>query len=200
MSIGAGNASLLLPIGLSLVAFASFSWALRGHFQTGHLPNAMRLLSGASLLAYIAYLAGLIWGNRQSLGSTTLGLIGLVLSLALFWWTVTTTRQHRLRLAYADADPDIIYSHGPYARVRHPFYLSYIIFWISAALIAGPWQWVPTAILVLWYVRIALTEEKRFRSSTLSGEYDAYRRRTGMLLPRLVATQILTCRRSSARQ
>src|ERR1700749_5092196 len=51
-----------------------------------------------------------------------------VIALVVLW---------RLR---TDADPDTINTEGPYAYVRHPFYLSYIGFWISTGLIAGMWQ------------------------------------------------------------
>lgn len=144
----------------------------------------MRILSIFSLVSYLNYIGLLIWYKHEKPLWTTVGLAGFALSLVLFWWTVITTRRHRLNLAYTDADPDIVYITGPYAQVRHPFYLSYIIFWISSALVAGRWQWMPAVILTSWYIRIARAEEKRFRSSVLSTHYDSYRAQTGMLLPR----------------
>lgn len=186
MNLQITGTSLFLPIFVSLVAFCSFAWALRGHFVTvGRIPQGMRLLSAASLLSYLAYLGLLFRQGHGSAAGTMPGLTGFAASLMLFWWTVAETRRHRLRLAYSDAGPDRIHAGGPYAFVRHPFYLSYIIFWISTALIAGSWQWVMAVILTLWYVRIARGEERRFGSSGLSLAYDGYRQRTGMLLPRL---------------
>jgi protein-S-isoprenylcysteine O-methyltransferase Ste14 len=186
MNIGIAGGSLWLPISLSLVAFGSFSWALRGHFKvSGRMPTGMRLLSLFSLLSYISYVGLVFWRGYEVQISTIVGLAGITASIILFWWAVITTRQHRPSLAYTDADPDIIYVNGPYGHIRHPFYLSYIIFWVGAALVAGMWQWAPALILALWYIRIAQEEEKRFRSSTLSTGYESYRVRTGMLLPRL---------------
>jgi protein-S-isoprenylcysteine O-methyltransferase Ste14 len=174
-----------LLVSLALVIFGSFSWALRGHFETrGSIPNRMRLLSIFSLLSCLNYIGLLVWCNYDKPLWITVGLAGFALSLVLFWWTVITTRRHRLKLAYTDADPDIVYTTGPYAQVRHPFYLSYIIFWISSALVAGRWQWMPAVILTSWYICIARAEEKRFRSSVLSTDYDSYRAQTGMLIPR----------------
>jgi protein-S-isoprenylcysteine O-methyltransferase Ste14 len=174
-----------LPITFALVVFGSFSWALRGHFEThGYIPNRMRLLSIFSLLSCVNYIGLLVWCNYDKQLWTTVGLAGFALSLVLFWWTVIATRGRRPSLAYTDSDPDIVYTTGPYAQVRHPFYLSYIIFWISSALVAGRWQWMPAVILTSWYIRIARAEEKRFRSSVLSTHYDSYRAQTGMLLPR----------------
>jgi protein-S-isoprenylcysteine O-methyltransferase Ste14 len=183
MSIGS---DVWLPIALSLVAFGSFSWALYGHFETSiRIPYGMRLLSFFSFFSYITYVGLLVWRGCDSPVWTILGLVGFAVSITLFWWTVITTRPHRLALAYTDADPDIIYVEGPYAKVRHPFYLSYIVFWLASALVAGQWQWAPALILIFWYVQVAKGEERRFRSSALSTAYDAYRGRTGMFLPRL---------------
>jgi protein-S-isoprenylcysteine O-methyltransferase Ste14 len=186
MNVEITGTDLLLPVSVSLVAICSFAWALRGHFVTvGRIPQGMRLLSAISLLAYIMYVGLLFRRGYEATTVTIPGLIGFTVSIVLFWWTVAETRSHRLRLAYSDADPDRINTGGPYAVVRHPFYLSYIVFWISTALVAGSWQWVIALILTLWYVRIARGEERRFRSSGLSPAYDQYRQRTGMLLPRL---------------
>jgi len=145
----------------------------------------MRLLSLVSLLAYMSYLGLLFWQGCDAAAWTTLGLVCFALSIALFWWTVITTKRDRLRVAYTDADPSTIHVGGPYAHVRHPFYLSYIIFWVGTALVAGSWQGVPALILILWYIHIAQDEERRFRSSLLSTGYATYRARIGMLLPRL---------------
>jgi protein-S-isoprenylcysteine O-methyltransferase Ste14 len=185
MNLTVTGSNLLLSVFLSLVALCSFAWALRGHFETvGRIPKGMRRLSVASLISYAMYLGLLFPGHHQSTARVALGLIGLTASIILFWWTVARTRSHRLRLAYTDADPDTLYSDGPYALVRHPFYLSYVIFWVSTAVIAGTWQWVAALIFSLWYGHIARSEERRFASSRLSLAYTLYQQRTGMLLPR----------------
>jgi protein-S-isoprenylcysteine O-methyltransferase Ste14 len=186
MSLATAGSNLWLSVAFSLVAFGSFSWALRGHFETdGRIPNGMRILSTVSLIAYVIYLGLISCRGCQSLVWTTLGLIGFAVATVLFWWTVMTTKRPRLRIAYTEADPEIIYTDGPYAYIRHPFYMSYVIFWISTALVAGRWQWASAVAMGFWYLRLALSEERRFRVSALSASYDIYRRRTGMLVPRL---------------
>ncbi len=121
--------------------------------------------------------------DREPTAWTAAGLAVLGASMLLFWWTVRTTRRHRLPVAYAEADPHAICTSGPYAYVRHPFYLSYIVFWFATAAIAGGWQWLAAGFLAVWYAGIAREEERRLRSSALAGGYAAYQRRTGMLLP-----------------
>jgi diguanylate cyclase (GGDEF)-like protein len=184
MMIGIAASHTWVPAGLSLAAFGSFGWALRGHFATrGRMPNGMRLLSLASLIAYINFGCLLMWRGQEPTAWTEAGLVVLAASLLLFWWTVQTTRWHRFLVAHTEADPETLCSSGPYAYVRHPFYLSYIVFWFGTAAVAGGWQWVPAVILAGWYAGIARQEERRFRSSALSAGYAAYQRRTGMLLP-----------------
>ena len=184
MITAAEVSSAWLPAVLSLAAFGSFGWALRGHFVVrGRMPHGMRLLSLASLIAYLNFGCLLMWDSREPTLWTTAGLTVLAASIVLFWWTVQTTRRHRFQVAYTEADPHMICTLGPYAYVRHPFYLSYIVFWFATAAIVGGWQWIAAAAMVVWYAGIARQEERRFRTSALSAVYAAYQRRTGMLLP-----------------
>jgi protein-S-isoprenylcysteine O-methyltransferase Ste14 len=186
MTLATATRDMWLPIVLSLVAFGSFSWALRGHFETaGRIPNGMRVLSLVSLIAYLTYVGLIWWGSRRSAVRTALGLIGFVVATVLFWWTVRTTKRPRARMAYTDLDPDIIYTVGPYAYIRHPFYMSYIIFWISTAVLAGKGQVPWVLVLSMWYIYLARNEERRFGLSALAAAYRCYQERTGMLLPRL---------------
>jgi protein-S-isoprenylcysteine O-methyltransferase Ste14 len=186
MIMALGTGAMWLSLALSLAAFASFAWALRGHFESdGRIPDGMRLLSFGSLISYGSFIVLLLWRGCQPAIWTDLGLVGFVASILLFWWTVMTTRWHPPHMAFTNADPDVIYTGGPYAHVRHPFYLSYIIFWIATALFAGLLQWVPALILSLCYIRIAQIEERRFGSSLLSTGYKIYRGHTGMLVPGL---------------
>jgi protein-S-isoprenylcysteine O-methyltransferase Ste14 len=79
----------------------------------------------------------------------------------------------------------MIYTDGPYARVRHPFYLAYCLGWLGTAVAAGPIQWIPAILLIAWYYRTAREEERHFAASGLSAEYARYRERTGLILPRV---------------
>lgn len=72
-------------------------------------------------------------------------------------------------------------THGPYAIVRHPGYLSNLLIYISYSLLVSASLIVPAFVTALflwiWGERIALEEE--LISQTLqNGEYEAYRKRT----------------------
>ena len=90
-----------------------------------------------------------------------------------------------MQLAHSAGSPECLHVDGPYAVVRHPFYSSYLLFWIGTAIIAGPVQWILVSILLLWYVVLARHEERRFEATALIAAYRQYSRRTGMLVPKL---------------
>ena len=91
-----------------------------------------------------------------------------------------------LRLAFDAENPDTLVMEGPYKYLRHPFYTSYLIFWVGWAIaIWSPWTLLPLAVLVSIYVVAAKGEEQKFSNSPLAAQYEAYRKRAGMFWPRL---------------
>ena len=176
-----------LLIGASGTCLVSFTWALRGHFQhPGRMPRAMQALSGCSLLAYCLQVWILATRRPLPAGSAVAGGLFL-LSFALFWWSVATTRslvaERRLGIAHGASQPRFVEAGGPYRLVRHPFYLSYMMFWLGTACAAGGAQWLAAIALMAWYMQIARREERDFAGSPIAGLYASYRQRTGMLLP-----------------
>lgn len=177
--------TLLLSLALSIAAFGSFSWALGGHFRTsGRPPTGMILLSAASLLSFATYIVLLCSRHPATTLLATQSLL-VAISLAVFWWAISATRASRFSVAHSLVVPNFLFQGGPYRYVRHPFYLSYIIFWVATAVAAGSWQWSWVTILSVWYVSVARQEESAFASSPHSFAYADYRARTGMILPRL---------------
>ena len=75
---------------------------------------------------------------------------------------------------------------GPYRFVRHPFYVSYIVFWAGWSL--AIWSVIvlfPFAILIVIYVFAARMEERLFAGTQMADQYAAYRQRTGFFWPKL---------------
>lgn len=108
-----------------------------------------------------------------------------VLSIALLAMTVGA---HRVPLALWHQDNDApaqLVTWGPYARVRHPFYTSFILA-LAAAVIALPHA---LTLACLAYTVIALTvtarrEERRLAGSDLGADYRDYIAATGRFFPR----------------
>jgi protein-S-isoprenylcysteine O-methyltransferase Ste14 len=124
-----------------------------------------------------------LYGDDRGLTAITL----FTVSLAVFWWSVSATRSSkRLTLAFTPDKPAFLIDSGPYSRVRHPFYTSYLLFWAGAALVGADASSYAIAIVIsLCFVAAARMEESKFMRSALAADYAVYRRQTGMFLPRL---------------
>lgn len=175
--------SILLLLILSVLNFLSFSWGVRGHFQMGNgMPLPMKILSACSIVFYGIFLVCL---RSVHSGPWVLGMVIFlfIAALALFWWTIATTRRNRPDVAHHEAPPHQIYRNGPYRIVRHPFYLAYILFWIGTALSVGALQWFGALLFTVWYGVLAYQEERRFIESDLGDIYADYQKKSWMLFP-----------------
>jgi protein-S-isoprenylcysteine O-methyltransferase Ste14 len=169
---------------MGFVCFAAFSWGVKGHFRsTGKMPPGMRLISALSLAGFFGFVAQLASCRLDEGAVASLGLFAA--SLGLFVWTVESTRATPPTLAFDNDKPSFLLRHGPYRYVRHPFYLSYMLFWTGTA-VAFPdlLSWLMPVVMVAVYAHAAGREERKFQGSELSGAYAAYRRQAGMFLPR----------------
>lgn len=176
------SSSLLVLTGL--VCFVAFSWGLRGHFRsTGPMAPGMKLTSALSLIGFIWFVVR-VFRQGESL-AWPLAMVCFIASFWVFAWAVRTTRRARPALAFDDVKPDSLFREGPYRHVRHPFYLSYLIFWVGTAVsTAGLLPWAVPFIMLAAYRRAALQEERNFETSPLAEPYAQYRARAGMFLPR----------------
>lgn len=75
---------------------------------------------------------------------------------------------------------------GPYAVVRHPIYLGIIDFMAGSALFWNDVTLLITATLFGFYFAVQLRIEEKFFEQHFGSEWDAYRRRTPALFPRVL--------------
>ncbi len=71
---------------------------------------------------------------------------------------------------------------GFFARTRNPNYLGELLIYLSFALMAR--HWLPFVILAGWVTSFFVRMRRKDRSLSRYPEFDAYRRRTGLLFPR----------------
>lgn len=177
---------IALTIIAALGAFGSFAWGLKHHFQVeGRMPSRMARLSACSTAAFLLFVGLVLWSGV----GPAAGITAIALFLAggiLFWWAVRTTRTQPPAIAHTGNVPTMIHTRGPYAYVRHPFYLAYSLGWLGTAIAGGPIQWIPAALIIGWYYRTAHEEERHFATSELATEYAQYRKKTGLILPRVL--------------
>jgi protein-S-isoprenylcysteine O-methyltransferase Ste14 len=119
------------------------------------------------------------------------GLIGFACSLALFEWARSTVRGKFFSYAYCHDTPQFLLTSGPFAYVRNPFYASYLLAYVGAAvLFPGIATLLVLVMMGIFSVKAARHEERKFGRSALSVEYEVYRRRTGRFIPRLTRSII----------
>ncbi|MBO1073783.1 methyltransferase family protein [Roseomonas marmotae] len=144
----------------------------------------MRALTLASSAATLLFLF-LVLSHGVGMRGGMVSIAASAGATALFWWAVQATKHSPPHLAHTGDTPQMLHEAGPFAYVRHPFYLSYCIFWLGAAVAAGGLQWIAAVGLIGWYYATARAEEARFSQSPMAASYAGYQRRTGMLLPRI---------------
>jgi protein-S-isoprenylcysteine O-methyltransferase Ste14 len=75
---------------------------------------------------------------------------------------------------------------GPYARLRHPIYLAFLLMQISVLLLTSNWFIGLCGIaIIISVIAIRVPEEERLLVDQFGDEYCEYMKRTGGLLPKL---------------
>ena len=114
------------------------------------------------------------------------GVGGFILSLALFQWAAASIRGRLFSYAGNDDLPQFVHRSGPYAYVRNPFYLSYLLAEIATVIMwPSIWGVVIVVVAAAYFQWLARFEEEKFARSPVAAEYAAYKAATGRLLPRL---------------
>ena len=124
---------------------------------------------------------------------TAMQMLAVVVAVASITLIGLTIGVHRVPLAlwhqHNDAPVELV-TWGPYARIRHPFYTSFLLAFLAAILVLPHYLTLLTWI----YSSITLTmtakrEERRLMASAYGDQYIRYYRRSGRFLPRLTALQ-----------
>jgi protein-S-isoprenylcysteine O-methyltransferase Ste14 len=187
----------LNPVSLLLILlnFAMIGLLPRLHFRQDGRLNGRWWLTAAPLLLspsiLVLHALG-IWFPGLSLGSLPAPWDGIlcvpfqVLSIAGIAMTIGC---HRIPLSlwHQDNDaPRALVTWGPYRRVRHPFYASFLLAMVGAFVFL-PDAGTLGALLLAFFIlnTTAGKEEARLSASDFGAEYRAYMRNTGRFLPRI---------------
>ncbi len=169
---------------VGLVYFVSISVATRQHFRSDRYPLGMYVISALSLAGLGTFL-GLAFRGELVFAGLSLALV--VAAQGLFVWAVRHSRNRNLTLAMdTEMQSETIIRTGPWRYMRHPFYASYMIFWLACALAT---QHIISVIVFLTlsaiYTYAALREERVLSSGPLRKDYIEYRETVGIFYPRL---------------
>jgi protein-S-isoprenylcysteine O-methyltransferase Ste14 len=168
-----------------IAGFGFFTWGVRGHFFGDKTPAAMQIILVLSLFGIAVFLFA-IWRTSVPGWRSAAGFCLHLPAIALFGWAVLVTRQNRPAMAFAGDLPVEVFRSGPYAYIRHPFYTSYLLFWLGCAVAA--WSLIMLSIFIALaavYTVAARGEERDFSRSALRDEYAMHRKDTGFFWPKL---------------
>ena len=174
---------------LAVSCLTSFHWGRNFFFKRSSLdPQArrgLRPLGTVFGLLSLVMLFPLFDLTSSNLFPVSAAL--MISSMILFWLAVKQFSQKPPAIAFSTVSETSLVCSGPYRWVRHPFYLSYILFWLGCLVAApGVITMLAFCIMTYFYVRAARLEESAFKLSSASDEYVAYSHRAGMFFPRLL--------------
>lgn len=179
--------STLMLVALSVICWVSFALAVMWHFDRSAEPSWL-MKAVASLATLFGFLQIIAMASAPAT-SVTSWLVAFVLygaALSLFSWAVRTTRVHRFALAFTPTSPTMVLTEGPYRWVRHPFYASYLLYWVAGACATEAW-WMIVPVIVMGglYWLATVQEETEFLQGDQADVYRAYINRTGRFFPKL---------------
>jgi protein-S-isoprenylcysteine O-methyltransferase Ste14 len=177
---------MLLVLGFILV-FGYFTAAGATTFERDESDVKGAMWGQFSLLVTGAIgTAGLSYRQPLATANGAAAAVVLLCSVVLYEWARRTIRERRFHIAWSGDVPGELCDCGPYARVRHPVYLSYMLAFLAVP-IAFPM--LATAAILLFnvalYVHAARDDERSIDESDLKPAYAAYKACTGMFFPRV---------------
>jgi protein-S-isoprenylcysteine O-methyltransferase Ste14 len=157
----------------------------------GLLFAAMLRLAGIALglatLGYVLFPAALTWASLPL--PAWLRWIGLPLGLAsavLMAWTLSHLGKNLTDTVFVRRDATLVTT-GPYAWVRHPFYVTAALLMAAATLLAANWLIGLLSVIVLALLAIRTPKEEAMLMERFGDAYRAYAARTGRFWPRMLA-------------
>jgi protein-S-isoprenylcysteine O-methyltransferase Ste14 len=108
-----------------------------------------------------------------------------VCSVMLYEWARRSVRGRGFSVGLSGRVPDSVFQGGPYAYVRHPFYLSYMLAFAASALALPQ---IPTLVVCVanlaLYSYMAINDERMIAGSPLASNYATYKQHVGRFVPR----------------
>jgi protein-S-isoprenylcysteine O-methyltransferase Ste14 len=180
---------VVLHLGVTLWVIAPFLYFMTAGAKIFTAPE---LRDGGAQLGQLSFVASMMclltFGFFQSLiwYQALCGAALALCSFLLYEWTRRTVFDRHFYTGLGGEVPAAVCDAGPYQFIRHPFYLSYMVAFLSAAAAfpSSPTTAVSIACIGL-FVYMAFDDERVLLRSELAADYQTYRKRVGMFLPRL---------------
>jgi protein-S-isoprenylcysteine O-methyltransferase Ste14 len=104
-------------------------------------------------------------------------------AIALYFFTLGT---HRVSIPmwHQPDRPSQLVTWGAYRFIRHPFYASYILFFLASVLLIPAWPTLLNAVCFLLLINLTAAKEEKELAATFGNEYAQYSAVTGRFWPR----------------
>jgi protein-S-isoprenylcysteine O-methyltransferase Ste14 len=178
--------SILLAL-LLLACLISFGWGMSRFFiKPKQATLGMKVTATTGLFSALLHFRAIFSMHHVALARFSAAATMYVLTIGLFWWAVRVNRARPLAACFSTAGARNLNTCGPYRLVRHPFYSSYLLAWLSGMIATEDWILLVTVMVMFTiYVTAALREEKEYERGPLAAEYRLYSNRTGQFFPKV---------------
>jgi protein-S-isoprenylcysteine O-methyltransferase Ste14 len=118
-------------------------------------------------------------GNVRYLAVIVIGTLALLL-----YWRALLELGKDFRIRAVVTEEQHLASSGPYALVRHPIYLSVLLFLIATALYAATWTGIAiSAAIMIFALELRIVSEEFLLAKQFGPRFEEYRRRTRAYIP-----------------
>ncbi len=108
----------------------------------------------------------------------------LLTGMMLWIWSVKTLGKHWSPMLES-LDDHVVVRSGPYKRVRHPMYASYVVITTGMFLSTGNFALTILCLIITILIILRIPEEENFLLKKLGNDYRQYMTETGTLFPRI---------------
>jgi len=146
----------------------------------------VRALQDVSIVFAVSHFGALILRGSAGPNWAIVGIAMYVAATLLFLSALEAARRVPLpRTLVDDPMPKALITSGPFALIRHPFYLAYSLAWLAAPVAThGPFVTAIALAAIATYA-VAARREERQLEDRFGEAYRTYKLGTGMLLPPL---------------
>lgn len=172
---------------LTLFNILSYAWSVVGIFKTVESQDIgqYRLLQINSILLWASILHAVWIADLNSF----LFLVNILIQIGCgvsFWVHSRIAKASRFSVVYSKDMPISLIRKGFYKKIRHPFYMIYLLTYFSISLSTmDPYSLFFSLTILIIYFRAAKFEEAKFSLSPMREDYASYKESTGMFLPKM---------------
>ncbi|HEX6162180.1 MAG TPA: isoprenylcysteine carboxylmethyltransferase family protein [Vicinamibacterales bacterium] len=161
--------------------------AMQDFFVESRLGNPrLRAVQDIGLVFAVSHFGALVLRGSAGPNWAIAGIAMYVAATLLFLSALEAARRVPMpRTFVVDPMPTALVTSGPFAIIRHPFYLAYSIAWLAAPVAThGPFITLFALIAIGMYA-VAARREERLLEDRFGEAYRAYKLGTGMVVPSL---------------